>query len=50
MNRLNFNVRVSTDIVNPEAIQREWDRIAKKLERAAKGRSKSREVSVAPGR
>lgn len=47
--RLKFSVWVTSENGRTMSLK-DWDRIAKRLERAAKGRSQSRSVSVGPGR
>lgn len=49
LNRLQFTVTVDTNKTRVGDIQREWDRIAKRLQRAALGGRKNLEVEVKPG-
>jgi hypothetical protein len=48
MVKLNFTVQVES-LGRPLDAQRDWERIAKRIARAAKGRSRSREAQVWAG-
>lgn len=51
MTRLRYTVHVDVDRpTSHKAIIKEWERTAKRIKRAAQGRSKTRVVFVGPGR
>ena len=49
MNSLNFSIKVSTDAYSRDMNVKDWPAIARRIAKAAKGRSKTRRVIVWAG-